>query len=80
MTTETATPRRVEIGVPSETKQAERRVSIAAAGVRELTAAGHRVVVQAGAGEGAGVGASHSGLNLAGGRIVHATVADAVAA
>lgn len=42
----------MKIGVPTEIKEAEYRVAITPAGVRELTLAGHDVVVQAGAGEG----------------------------
>lgn len=40
------------IGVPSEVKDDEYRVAITPAGVRELTAAGHDVLVEAGAGAG----------------------------
>ncbi len=40
------------IGVPTEVKSAERRVGLTPTSVREVTAAGHRVVVQAGAGIG----------------------------
>ncbi|HVO54945.1 MAG TPA: alanine dehydrogenase [Solirubrobacterales bacterium] len=46
----------MQIGVPTEIKQDEHRVSITAAGVRELTDAGHEVLVQAGAGEGSAIG------------------------
>ena len=42
----------VIIGVPTEVKSAERRVGLTPTSVREVTAAGHRVVVQAGAGIG----------------------------
>jgi alanine dehydrogenase len=42
----------MRIGVPSEIKADEYRVAITPAGVRELTARGHEVLVQAGAGEG----------------------------
>jgi alanine dehydrogenase len=42
----------MRIGVPSEVKTDEYRVAITPAGVRELTARGHDVLVQAGAGEG----------------------------
>jgi alanine dehydrogenase len=42
----------MRIGVPSEVKLDEYRVAITPAGVRELTARGHGVLVQAGAGEG----------------------------
>jgi len=40
------------VGVPSEIKPDEYRVAITPAGVRELSAHGHEVLVQAGAGEG----------------------------
>ena len=43
------------IGVPSEIKQDEYRVAITPAGVRELTDRGHRVLIQAGAGEGSSI-------------------------
>lgn len=42
----------MRIGVPTEVKDAEYRVAITPAGVRELALAGHEVIVQAGAGEG----------------------------
>src|SRR5205823_1476241 len=44
--------RAVRIGVPTEIKPDEYRVAITPAGVRELSAHGHAVLVQAGAGEG----------------------------
>jgi alanine dehydrogenase len=43
------------IGVPTEVKTREYRVALVPAGVRSLVEAGHRVVVQAGAGEGSGI-------------------------
>ena len=43
------------IGVPSEIKPDEYRVAITPAGVRELSARGHEVLVQAGAGEGSAI-------------------------
>jgi len=43
------------IGVPKETKADEYRVGMLPAGVEELTRAGHRVLVELGAGAGAGV-------------------------
>ncbi|MHB8170405.1 MAG: alanine dehydrogenase [Thermincolia bacterium] len=43
------------IGVPKEIKNNENRVAITPAGVTALTAAGHRVVIQQGAGEGSGI-------------------------
>jgi alanine dehydrogenase len=45
----------MKVGVPTEIKQDEYRVALTPAGVRELTDAGHEVVVQAGAGEGSAV-------------------------
>jgi alanine dehydrogenase len=42
----------VRIGVPTEIKPDEYRVAITPAGVRELSACGHEVLIQAGAGEG----------------------------
>jgi alanine dehydrogenase len=42
----------VKIGVPTEVKESEYRVAITPAGVRELTLAGHDVLIQAGAGVG----------------------------
>jgi alanine dehydrogenase len=42
----------VRIGVPTEVKEAEYRVAITPAGVRELAVGGHDVFVQAGAGQG----------------------------
>src|SRR5690606_19167822 len=44
----------VHIAVPREIKNREYRVALTPAGVRELVAAGHVVVVESGAGEGAG--------------------------
>jgi alanine dehydrogenase len=44
----------VRIAVPREIKNREYRVALTPAGVRELTSAGHAVVVEAGAGDGAG--------------------------
>ncbi len=45
----------MRIGVPTEIKSDEYRVALTPAGVRELTGAGHEVVVQAGAGEGSAI-------------------------
>ncbi len=42
------------IGVVRETKPAEKRVALTPAGTEELTGAGHRVLVERGAGEGSG--------------------------
>ncbi|HEY7966897.1 MAG TPA: alanine dehydrogenase [Solirubrobacteraceae bacterium] len=49
----------MRIGIPSETKADEYRVSMVPAGVRELAERGHEVVVQAGAGHGAGYSDEH---------------------
>ncbi|MHB1538413.1 MAG: alanine dehydrogenase [Solirubrobacteraceae bacterium] len=43
------------VGVPSEIKRDEHRVSLTPAGVRELVDRGHEVLVQTGAGEGAAI-------------------------
>src|SRR6516162_4560041 len=45
----------MRIGVPREIKVHEYRVGLVPAGVRELVAAGHEVVVEKGAGEGVGI-------------------------
>jgi alanine dehydrogenase len=45
----------MRIGVPREIKVHEYRVGLVPAGVRELTAAGHQVIVETGAGEGIGL-------------------------
>ncbi len=47
---------RVLVGVPAEVKDAERRVALTPEGARELTAHGHRVLVERGAGEGSALG------------------------
>ena len=44
----------MNVGVPAEIKPDERRVALTPAGARELTRRGHRVIVQWGAGTGAG--------------------------
>ncbi|HEX2880552.1 MAG TPA: alanine dehydrogenase [Polyangiaceae bacterium] len=44
------------VGVPKEIKDHEYRVALLPVGVAELTQAGHQVLVQRGAGEGAGIG------------------------
>ena len=44
------------VGVPGETKTGENRVAITPDGVRELVAHGHRVLVEAGAGDGSSIG------------------------
>ena len=46
---------RVIVGVPGEVKTGENRVAITPDGVRELVAHGHRVLVEAGAGEGSSI-------------------------
>ena len=43
------------VGVPSEVKADEYRVALTPAGVRELVDAGHRVVIQSGAGSGSAI-------------------------
>src|SRR5260370_14062223 len=43
------------IGVPNEIKTHEYRVAMIPVGVEELSRAGHKVVVQAGAGQGSGI-------------------------
>jgi alanine dehydrogenase len=43
------------VGVPKEIKDDEYRVGMTAVGVEMLTAAGHRVLIEAGAGEGSGI-------------------------
>src|SRR5215475_11174520 len=45
----------MRIGVPREIKVHEYRVGLVPAGVRELTAAGHQVLIESGAGTGIGV-------------------------
>jgi alanine dehydrogenase len=45
----------MQIGVPTEVKNNEHRVAITPAGVHQLVNAGHRVVIQHGAGEGSAV-------------------------
>ncbi|WP_210508695.1 alanine dehydrogenase [Naasia sp. SYSU D00057] len=45
----------MRIGVPREIKNNEFRVAVTPAGVHDLTAGGHDVVVEAGAGEGSGI-------------------------
>ena len=49
----------MQIGVPREVKQDEYRVSVIPAGVEELTRAGHRVVIETGAGLGSGITDEH---------------------
>ena len=47
---------KTRIGVPKEVKNHERRVALTPTAVRQLVAAGHEVVVEAGAGAGIGIG------------------------
>jgi alanine dehydrogenase len=58
----------VRVGVPTEIKRDEYRVAISPAGVRELSARGHEVLVQAGAGEGSAL--SDEQFEAQGARIV----------
>src|ERR1700741_692603 len=44
------------VGVPKEIKTDEYRVAMIPVGVEELTRAGHQVLLQAGAGQGSGIG------------------------
>jgi alanine dehydrogenase len=60
----------VIVGVPTETKDSERRVALTPDGVRELAARGHRVLVERGAGEGSSIGDAE--LAAAGGSLVSA--------
>jgi alanine dehydrogenase len=57
----------MRIAVPREIKNREYRVALTPAGVRELTAAGHALEVEAGAGQGAGY--SDAAYEAAGARI-----------
>src|SRR5579875_3016749 len=43
------------IGVPNEIKTHESRVALIPVGVEELTRAGHKVLIQSGAGQGSGI-------------------------
>ena len=43
------------IGVPKEIKADEYRVAMVPAGVEELTRAGHKVLIETGAGSGSGI-------------------------
>ena len=67
----------MEIGVPSEIKVHEYRVGVQPAGVRQLVAAGHRVLIERGAGDGSGF--ADAAYEQAGGAIV-ASAAEAWAA
>ncbi|MFV0493841.1 alanine dehydrogenase [Mycobacterium sp.] len=46
----------MRVGIPTETKNSEFRVAITPAGVAALTARGHQVLIQSGAGEGSAIG------------------------
>ena len=61
------------IGVPKEIKVHEYRVGLLPGSVRELVAHGHRVMVENGAGSGAGFSDADY---LAAGATLHASVAD----
>ena len=58
----------MRIGVPKEIKNHEYRVGLVPAGVRELVAAGHQVLVQSSAG--AGIGVDDAAYTAAGAKIV----------
>jgi alanine dehydrogenase len=47
--------RKIVVGVPNEIKTHESRVALIPVGAEELTRAGHRVLIQAGAGQGSGI-------------------------
>jgi alanine dehydrogenase len=51
------------IGVPKEIKSDEYRVAMIPVGVEELTRAGHRVLIQSGAGQGSGIADEHYARN-----------------
>jgi alanine dehydrogenase len=48
-------PQTTVVGVPNEIKTHESRVAMTPVGVEELTRGGHRVLIQAGAGQGSGI-------------------------
>lgn len=58
----------MRIGIPAEIKTGENRVAITPDGVRELTAHGHDVVIEAGAGDGSAIGDAE--FTTAGARMV----------
>jgi len=58
----------MRVGVPKEIKNHEYRVGLVPAGVRELVAAGHQVLVQSSAG--AGIGVDDAAYTAAGAKIV----------
>src|SRR3954470_13358029 len=47
--------KRCVVGVPNEIKTHESRVALTPVGVEELSRAGHKVLIQAGAGQGSGI-------------------------
>src|SRR5579859_1398900 len=51
------------VGVPKEIKADEYRVAMIPVGVEELTRAGHKVLMQAGAGQGSGISDEHYAAN-----------------
>src|SRR5437764_6020981 len=61
------------VGVPNEIKTHESRVALIPVGVEELTRAGHKVLIQAGAGQGSGISDEHYSQN---GAEIVATAAD----
>ncbi len=54
---------KLTIGVPKEIKADEYRVAMIPVGVEELTRAGHRVLIQNGAGQGSGIDDEHYAAN-----------------
>ena len=66
----------MRIGVPTEIKAQEGRVGLTPAGVRELVARGHQVLVQSGAGLGSSIGDAEYAAQ---GAIVVATAAEVFA-
>src|SRR5580700_9606382 len=50
-----ATSSKYIVGVPKEVKTDEYRVAMIPVGVEELTRSGHKVLIQAGAGQGSGI-------------------------
>ena len=67
----------MKVGIPTEVKNREDRVALTPAGVHELTARGHEVLVQAGAGIGSAV--PDDEFAAAGARIVSGATADQAA-
>ncbi|WP_062523011.1 alanine dehydrogenase [Demequina silvatica] len=60
----------MRVGVPTETKSGETRIALTPSGAHALTARGHQVLVQSGAGAGAGI--TDADLRDAGARLVSA--------